>query len=285
MPAKILLCLDSDPQPSVFDAVVAVDSGVDHLLRHGGVTPADVEGLVHGAMFTRAPDQLQNTALFIGGSDVAAGEELLAAAAECFFGPMRVSVLLDSNGCNTTAAAAVLAASRHAELGDKPTATVLGSGPVGQRIALLLAGEGVRVQVASRKQARAREVCERLADHVDGSLLEAVGRDQKPVAAILSGGDLLFSAGPAGVEMVTADELAAASPRVAIDLNAAPPLGIGGIEVTDKAVDRSGCVSYGAIGVGGTKMKIHRAAIARLFETNDAVLDAAEVYELGKAIG
>ena len=35
--AKILVCLDTDPQPSVFDAVVAVDAGVDQLLRHGGV--------------------------------------------------------------------------------------------------------------------------------------------------------------------------------------------------------------------------------------------------------
>ena len=36
-------------------------------------------------------------------------------------------------------------------------------------------------------------------------------------------------------------------------------------------------VLYGAIGVGGLKMKIHKAAIARLFETNDAILDAAEI--------
>ena len=44
------------------------------------------------------------------GRDVAAGEELLAKVRECFFGPMRVSVMLDSNGANTTAAAAVLCA-------------------------------------------------------------------------------------------------------------------------------------------------------------------------------
>ena len=66
--AKILLCLDTDPQPSVFDAVVAVDAGVDQLLRHGGVTPDDVRNLVYGAMFTRGPAELKNTAVFIGGS-------------------------------------------------------------------------------------------------------------------------------------------------------------------------------------------------------------------------
>jgi hypothetical protein len=31
-------------------------------------------------------------------------------------------------------------------------------------------------------------------------------------------------------------------------------------------------------------MKIHKAAIARLFERNDQVLDAEQVYALGQAI-
>jgi hypothetical protein len=71
---------------------------------------------------------------------------------------------------------------------------------------------------------------------------------------------------------------------VAIDLNAVPPLGIEGVELTDKAVVRDGVHCYGAIGVGGTKMKIHKAAIAKLFERNDQVLDAEEVYALTKDI-
>ena len=37
-----------------------------------------------------------------------AAERLLAAARKAFFGPFRVSVMLDPNGCNTTAAAAVV---------------------------------------------------------------------------------------------------------------------------------------------------------------------------------
>ena len=32
---------------------------------------------MHGAMFTRGPQELMNTAIFIGGSNVAAGEALL----------------------------------------------------------------------------------------------------------------------------------------------------------------------------------------------------------------
>ena len=85
----------------------AVDAGVDHLFRHGGVRPEDVRDLVYGAIFTRGPADLKSTAVFVGGSDATAGEALLKAATDAFFGPMRVSVMLDSNGCNTTAAAAV----------------------------------------------------------------------------------------------------------------------------------------------------------------------------------
>ena len=39
--AKILVQLDSDPLPSVFDSVVAIDAGVDQLLRQSPVTTRD----------------------------------------------------------------------------------------------------------------------------------------------------------------------------------------------------------------------------------------------------
>ena len=68
--------------------------------------------------------------------------------------------------------------------------------------------------------------------------------------------------------------------RMAIDLNGVPPAGIEGVELIDKGQDRGGVVCYGALGVGGTKMKIHKAAIVRLFEVNNAVLDIEEVYDI-----
>ncbi|MEQ8838397.1 MAG: methylene-tetrahydromethanopterin dehydrogenase N-terminal domain-containing protein, partial [Lacipirellulaceae bacterium] len=106
---KILVCFDTDPQPSVFDGVVAVDAGVDHLFRHSGITTDDVRDLIYGAIFTRGPEDLKSTAVFVGGSDVIAGEAVMAEVQKTFFGPMRVSAMLDSNGANTTAAATVLA--------------------------------------------------------------------------------------------------------------------------------------------------------------------------------
>src|SRR4051812_27262995 len=81
----ILVQFDTDPQPSVFDAVVAVDAGVDHLFRHGQVRPEGVRDLVYGALFTRGPADLHCTALFVGGSDVAAGEAVLGGGKATFF--------------------------------------------------------------------------------------------------------------------------------------------------------------------------------------------------------
>src|SRR6187455_2162701 len=97
---KILVQLDTDPQPSVFDRVVAVDAGVDFLFTQHSVKPDQVQGLVHGAIFTRHPRDLAHTAIFIGGGDVILGEAVLKAVRESLLpkSGLSVSVLLDSNG-------------------------------------------------------------------------------------------------------------------------------------------------------------------------------------------
>jgi hypothetical protein len=283
---KILVCLDTDSQPSVFDAVVAVDAGVDQLLRHGGVTAEDVRNLVYGAMFTRGPAELKSTAVFIGGSDVATGETLLAKARECFFGPMRVSLMLDSNGANTTAAAAVLCARKHVPLAESAAVVLAATGSVGRRVVRLLARECAFVRVASRQVLRAQQVCDDVLKLVPEARLETFEtRDADSVRVALSGSDFVVAAGAPGVELLPEDVRRQTKElKLAIDLNAVPPGGIGGIQPTDKAVEKDGQICYGAIGVGGTKMKLHKAAVRRLFESNDAVLDAEEIYSLGEAI-
>src|SRR3954468_9266963 len=152
----ILVQLDTDPQPSVFDGVVAVDAGVDQLFRHGGVTPEIVRELVYGALFTRGRDDLRHTAIFVGGSKVAAGEAILEAVKKTFFGPFRVSVLFDANGSNTTAAAAVLAAlkANGGSLQGARAVVMAATGPVGQRVARLLGRLGATVSVGSRDSGR-----------------------------------------------------------------------------------------------------------------------------------
>jgi hypothetical protein len=285
---KILIQLDSDPRPSVFDRVVAIDAGADEVFSYGGVRPEGVRDLVHGAIFTRGPKDLHNTAFFVGGSDVALAEKVLAEVIRHMvpqFG-LRVSVLLDASGANTTAAAAVRSAARHLDLKRTRAAVLGGTGPVGQRVALLLARQGADVCVGSRQQSRAAVVCESILNKVPDARVEPAGVGwTADLSNALGDRSLVVAAGAAGVTLLPRDvRMDSPSLRVVIDLNAVPPLGIEGVEATDKGKERDGVVCYGALGVGGLKMKLHKAAVGRLFESNDQVLDAEQIYALGEGL-
>jgi hypothetical protein len=282
---KILIQLDCDPQPSVFDRVVAIDAGADEVFSYGGITVEAVRDKVHGAIFTRGPRDLHRTAIFVGGSDVGLAEKLFAEAQRHMipqFG-LRVSILLDANGANTTAAAAVLAAARHLDLAHTRALVLGGTGPVGQRASLLLARAGADVTVGSRQQSRAAAVCEAIRHQVPRARLQPTGiATAADLPAALADRSLVIAAGAAGAKLLPAEARRKfPTIKVVIDLNAVPPLGIEGVEPSDKAVEREAVLCYGALGVGQTKMKLHKAAIVRLFESNDQVLDAEEVYALG----
>lgn len=282
-PPKVLIQLDSDLQPSAFDAIAALDSGVDQLLPYCEVDELSVLGIVHGAMFTRGPKQLHRTAIFIGGSDVPLGERLLKKVVEAFFGPLRVSVMLDSNGSNTTAAAAVASALQHVDLGPSNNVCVLGgSGPVGRRIAQLCGQMNATVTVTTRDVDRARRVIDHLGA-MSSRITPVEVLTQEQLLSAAQSADVLFAAGAAGVEMIPqsiVDRLSRT--KVIVDVNAVPPLGVGGIKHDDSGSERNGRRFYGAIAVGGLKMKIHRAAIRSLFESNQAILDIHEIFALAQ---
>ncbi len=283
---RILLHFDTDSFPSSFDRVVAIDADIDEIFSYGEITPENVETLVHGAMFTRKPADLKNTAIFVGGGSVSAGEALVKKIVSAFFGPVRVSVMMDSNGSNTTAAATVLAAARHLDLSQVTALVLGGTGPVGWRVAQILLNQGTKVRLASRQLSKAQQACKDLNQIVPTSRLEPrAWSSEADVSPACDGVQLIVGAGAAGVELLSADRLRTlADLKVAIDLNAVPPAGLGGIDLMDKAVVKNHVTCYGAIGVGGTKMKIHTAAIKRLFEANDLLLDTAAIYDIGKSL-
>lgn len=283
---KILIQLDSDRHASVFDRVVAIDAGVDELFSYGGVEPGDVIALVHGAIFTRKPSELNRTAFFVGGQNVARAEEILACVKKTFFGPMRCSVMLDANGANTTAAAAVLSARKHLDLATTKALVLGATGPVGLRVALLLAREGASVWLGSRTESRALDACNGItARHPGANVFPVAIANHASIAEHPERFDLVVSAAAAGARVVEKDHLEGHGRlKVLVDLNAVPPTGIDGVESTDNGREANGIFHYGAIGVGGNKMKIHKAAVARLFDSNCHVLDAEEIYLLGKEL-
>ncbi|WP_437193920.1 NAD(P)-dependent methylenetetrahydromethanopterin dehydrogenase [Planctomicrobium sp. SH527] len=280
---RILLQLDTDPIPSTFDRIVALDAGVDEVISLGGMTPDNVVSVVHGAIFTRKPDDLKNTAIFIGGSAIDATEKVLAAVRQTFLGPMSVSVMVDPNGATTTAAAAVRSVVTHIPI-KKADVLVLGAtGPVGQRTALILATLGAKVRVSSRNMQRAEAVASSIRNRIEGATVIPCDCSDDGLAAAVDNVDVIISAGAAGAGFLKEPEWQSIETlKVAIDLNAVPPSGLEGIPASAKGIELAGKVAYGPLGVGSLKMKVHKAAIEKLFTANHLILDSQEIYALSE---
>jgi voltage-gated potassium channel Kch len=286
---KVLLQLDTDEHPSPFDAIVAHDAGVDVLLSHGGVKPEDARGLVQDAFFTRGIDDLKTMAVWVGGKRVSAGEEVFGQVQKAFFGPFRVSVMLDSNGCNTTAATTIARIAKARDLAGG-RAVVLGLGAVGLRSAVLLRDEGADVAMAALPpdlfgddRPYHRPAGLRVAQELGLDVREPA--DRAELEAVLDGAQVVLSSGPAGVQVLRRD-FWARHPALELlaDYNAAEPLGIEGTKATDDLASYDGKLVLGALAIGGPKMKVHKACVRRLFEANDQILDTDAVYHVAKEL-
>ena len=286
---KVLLQLDTGEHPSPFDAIVAHDAGVDVLLSHAGVKPEAVRGLVQDAFFTRGVDDLKTMAVWVGGRDVGTGEEVFSAVQKAFFGPFRVSVMLDCNGCNTTAATTIARIAKARGLAGS-RAAVLGLGAVGLRSAVLLRNEGCEVTLATLpsdlfgddrpyRRPRGLEGAQQLGFEVREPA------DRAELEAILDGAQIVLAAGPSGVEVLRRD-FWAQHPTIELlaDYNAAEPLGIEGTKATDDLADHDGKLVLGALAIGGPKMKVHKTCVRRLFESNEQVLDTDAVYAIAREL-
>lgn len=282
---KLLYQFDTDPLPSVFDNVVAYDGGADHVTAYGGVDARNVGGLVEGAIFTRSPKDKKNTAIFIGGSGMAEGEALLAAVRAKFFGKFRVSIMFDCNGSNTTASAAVAWLAHGRDLTGKRAVVLGGSGPVGQRAAVLLAREGASVCIVGRKLAVVQGVCEALKSRFGIDIAAGEAGTTAERAGRLERAQIVLATGAAGITLLDAASWQNnRSLELIADANASPPAGIEGVGISDRGTTSHGKVLFGALGFGALKLALHRACIARLFDSNDVVLDAAEIYAVAKTM-
>lgn len=280
---KLLFQFDTDANPSVFDTVVAYDAGADHVIGYGGLTPENLFALVEGAIFTRAPKDKKNTAIFVGGSDMVAGQALFKAVQKHFFGGFRVSVMLDSNGCNTTAAAAVAKLVANRNFTGKKAVVLAGTGPVGQRAAAMLAKEGALVSITSRKMEHALKACNDMKARFGVDLTPVEAADNNARAQTIADANIVLAAGAAGIELLTEEQWRHnTNIELMADANATPPLGIGGTDMMDKGIERHGKIIWGALGFGSLKLDLHRTCVAKLFEDNTQVFDAENIFALAK---
>ena len=280
---KLLFQLDTDPHPSVFDTVVAYDGGADHVIGHGNCNPDNVRALVEGTIFTRAPKEKKNTAIFIGGSDMQAGERLVKAVKKVFFADFRVSVMLDSNGSNTTAAAAVARIMGSGTVKGKKVVILGGTGPVGRRAAVMLAREGASVFLSSREISRASEACADIKANYDIEVGALAGGTNAERAGLIADAQIVICTGAAGIQLLDEEHWRDNSKlEILADANATPPLGIAGTDMLDKGKERHGKIIWGAIGFGTLKLALHRACIAKLFASNDQLFDCEEIFALAK---
>jgi methylenetetrahydrofolate/methylenetetrahydromethanopterin dehydrogenase (NADP+) len=282
---KILIQLDTDEHPSTFDAMVAHDAGVDAILRYGGIESDAVRGLVQSAFFTRPPGS-PNLAVWVGGSRVGDGEAVLEEVKKSFFGPFHVSVMLDSNGCNTTACTTVARLATETDL-DGRKVVIVGAGAVGLRAAKLLIDEGCDVTVSGipkdRFEGREYRRARGLTTAEERGMQIAEPDDDDALRKLLDGASVVLAAGPAGIQLLPETMWKQVdSIELLADFNAADPVGIEGTEAQDDLEEYDGKRVLGALAIGGPKMKVHKTCVRRLFESSDAVLDVDGVYEIAK---
>jgi hypothetical protein len=102
-------------------------------------------------------------------------------------------------------------------------------------------------------------------------------------AAAIKGAQIVLATGASGAALLDAKQWQeSASLELIADTNASPPAGIEGVGASDRGASSHGKILFGALGVGALKLAVHRACIARLFEQNDLLLDAEEIYGTAK---
>jgi len=282
---KLLYQFDTDPQASVFDNVVAYDGGADHVTAYANCNADMITPLVEGAIFTRSGSNKKNTAIFVGGSDINTGDKLFDTIQKYFFDGFRVSTMLDSNGCNTTAAAAVACILKNGVILGKNVVILAGTGPVGGRAAVIMAKLGAKVCISSRGMQRSEQACNYLNQRFGVEIEPREAKTNENRAKLIENAQIVLATGAAGVELLSEDDWRNnSSIEVMVDANAVPPAGIKGIKMTDKGESRHGKTTWGSIGFGPAKLALQRQCIGRLFEQNDLILDVDEIFNIATEI-
>ncbi|MDX1622996.1 MAG: methylene-tetrahydromethanopterin dehydrogenase N-terminal domain-containing protein [Gemmatimonadota bacterium] len=285
-PARILIHLDHNPHPRVFDQIMSVDGGVGHVLAHGDVDPQDVPLLVSGTLYSRPLEELRHTAVLITGTNDHVIDEMVRQARRSFFGEYRVSLMSECKGGSAVAAAAVARIRGLVDL-DDARASVIGGGPVGARIAGLLASAGADVLLSVFDEEEAHERRD-FVERAFGESIEAVvWKSGEPVDSLLEGARVVVTAGPPGLSLLPRPAWeSVAGLELLVDVSGAEPAGIEGLggEEDGTSLPESNVLGLGGLAISRHKIAVHREAVSRLFGAEPIVLGPAEIAAIGREV-
>lgn len=278
----ILHMFTSAPNLSPFDANMAADAGWHTLVPYTSLEVGDIPGLVQDAMFSRSPSGVKRTGIFIGGRDMGVALQMLEEARKVMFPPFQMSVLADPSGAFTTAAGMIAAVGTRlqrdhgADWSGARSLILGGTGPVGMAAAILASELGASVTIMSRSAEKAQAAVDNCRCFAGGGALSLAGAADTDKAEQLADADVVLATAAAGIEVLSAAEIAAAPAlKVAADVNAVPPSGVAGLEAqhdgTPLPGSRSGAVGVGALAIGNIKYQVQHQLLRQMRESDEPV--------------
>ncbi len=293
MPAspRILIHIDHNPHPRVFDRIMSLDGGADQILAYGDVDPQDVPVLVSGALYSRPLEELSRTALLVTGTNDRVIAEMVRQAKRAFFGAYRVSILSECKGGNAVAGASVARIARLVPLQGLPALVVAG-GPAGARVAGLLTRAGADVTLTVFDDEEAADRGEFIQATFARTLRIVVWKAGEPLDGLLEGRRLLVSAGPPELTLVPRRKWSLfPSLQLLVDVSGAEPPGIEGLtgeedgDPIDEPPSNGATVrALGGLAISRYKIQVHRAAVRRLFEPEAVVFGTFEIARLAEEV-
>ena len=279
---------------SPFDVNMALDAGFTTAVPYTAVELGDIAGLTQDAIFSRGPKGARRTGIFIGGKNAILALDMLAAARKAMFPPFQVSVFADPAGSFTTAAAMVAKVEKALKaqgggLSGRRVAVFGATGVVGFASAVIAAAEGAKTILIGYDGAeRVKALAELAKERFKVELAHANGSSEPLKEQAIKDADVILAAGRAGVQIVSAAQLAkAATVKVAADVNAVPPAGIEGLGAQDDgvALKGSGAVGIGSLAIGAVKYKVQSGLFRRMIEAEKPLfLDFRDAFALAREL-
>jgi methylene-tetrahydromethanopterin dehydrogenase len=293
---SILHMLDPMPNNSPFDINMAMDAGFDVLMPYSNVKLDSVYRLTQDTIFSRGPAGVKLTGIFIGGRDLALAMDMLTTCQQAMVAPFEVSVFADPSGAFTTAAALVACVEKELktkhgkELKDCNALVFGGTGPVGIATGIIAALAGATTSLVDHLSLdTAQDVANAYNRRFSCTLKAAVAANDADKAKLIANADIVFCAAKAGVQVLSAAVLKAATQlKVAGDVNAVPPLGIEGVKRNDLGVPMLhavNAVGVGALAVGNVKYQLQHEMLKLMLTTSKPLyLDFRQAFDKAREL-